>query len=92
MNDSDQTQIGKNGGDDAVYDVDVEVYAVLGTATLPIAQLLKLGRGAVVELERKVNDPIDLYVNQRRVATADVGVSDDRLIVTIIDVLKRATE
>ena len=92
MSDSDQTPIGKNGGDDAVYDVDVEVYAVLGTATLPIAQLLKLGRGAVVELERKVNDPIDLYVNQRRVATADVGVSDDRLIVTILDVLKRATE
>ena len=45
-----------------------------------------------VELERKVNDPIDLYVNQRRVATADVGVADDRLIITILDVLKRATE
>ena len=91
MDDEDQIQVGKSG-EDAVYDVDVEVYAVLGTATLPIAQLLKLGRGAVVELERKVNDPIDLYVNQRRVATADVGVSDDRLIVTILDVLKRATE
>jgi flagellar motor switch protein FliN/FliY len=88
---SDDTQIGK-ASEDAVYDVSVEVYAVLGTATLPIAQLLKLGRGAVVELERKVNDPIDLYVNQRRVATADVGVSDDRLIVTVLDVLKRATE
>lgn len=87
----DETQIGK-AGQDAVYDVDVEVYAVLGTATLPIAQLLKLGRGAVVELERKVNDPIDLYVNQRRVATADVGVADDRLIITVLDVLKRATE
>ncbi len=88
---SDQIQVGK-ASEDAVYDVDVEVYAVLGTATLPIAQLLKLGRGAVVELERKVNDPIDLYVNQRRVATADVGVADDRLIVTVLDVLKRATE
>ena len=87
----DTLQIGKSG-EDAVYDVDVEVYAVLGTATLPIAQLLKLGRGAVVELERKVNDPIDLYVNQRRVATADVGVADDRLIITVLDVLKRATE
>ena len=91
MDDNDQTQVGK-AGEDAVYDVDVEVYAVLGTATLPIAQLLKLGRGAVVELERKVNDPIDLYVNQRRVATADVGVADDRLIITVLDVLKRATE
>ena len=91
MDSDDLIQVGKNG-EDAVYDVDVEVYAVLGTATLPIAQLLKLGRGAVVELERKVNDPIDLYVNQRRVATADVGVADDRLIITVLDVLKRATE
>ena len=87
----DSTQVGRPR-EDAVYDVEVEVYAVLGTATLPIAQLLKLGRGAVVELERKINDPIDLYVNQRRVATADVGVADDRLIVTVMEVLKRATE
>lgn len=87
----DETQVG-SGGKDAVYDVSVEVYAVLGTATLPIAQLLKLGRGAVVELDRNVNDPVDLYVNQRRVATAEVVVSDDHLAVTVLDVLKRATE
>lgn len=90
----DETQVGKDGkdGKDAVYDVSVELYAVLGTATLPIAQLLKLGRGAVVELDRRVNDPVDLYVNQRRVATAEVVVSDDHLAVTVLDVLKRATE
>ncbi len=87
----DETQVG-SGGKDAVYDVSVEMYAVLGTATLPIAQLLKLGRGAVVELDRNVNDPVDLYVNQRRVATAEVVVSDDHLAVTVLDVLKRATE
>jgi flagellar motor switch protein FliN len=88
---ADELQIGRTE-DDAVNDVDVEVYAVLGTATLPIAQLLKLGRGAVVELDRRVQDPIDLYVNQKRIATADVGVSDDRLIVTVLEVLKRATD
>lgn len=87
----DETQVG-NSSKDAVYDVSVEMYAVLGTATLPIAQLLKLGRGAVVELDRNVNDPVDLYVNQRRVATAEVVVSDDHLAVTVLDVLKRATE
>lgn len=87
----DETQVG-NSGKDAVYDVSVELYAVLGTATLPIAQLLKLGRGAVVELDRRVNDPVDLYVNQRRIATAEVVVSDDHLAVTVLDVLKRAGE
>ena len=72
----------------AVYDVTVEVYAVLGTATLPIAQLLKLGRGAVVELDRKVSDPVDLYVNQRRIAKAEVIIVEDHLAVTVSEVLK----
>jgi len=85
----DETQIGEKP-QEAVYDVSVEVYAVLGTATLPIAQLLKLGRGAVVELDRKVNDPVDLYVNQRRIAKADVVVVEDHLAVTVSEVLKTA--
>jgi flagellar motor switch protein FliN len=83
---SDETQVGKVNG--AVYDVAVEVYAVLGTATLPIAQLLKLGRGAVVELDRKVSDPVDLYVNQRRIAKAEVVIVEDHLAVTVSEVLK----
>ncbi len=82
------TPIGK-APKDAVYDVSVEVYAVLGTATLPIAQLLKLGRGAVVELDRKVNDPIDLYVNQQRIAKAEVVIVEDHLAATVSEVVKR---
>ncbi len=77
---------------DAVYTVSVECYAVLGTATLPIAQLLKLGRGAVVELDRRVTDPIDLFVNGKQVAKADVVVVDDHLAVTVTEVLKRAAD
>lgn len=77
-------------GKEAVYDVSVEVYAVLGTATLPIAQLLKLGRGAVVELDRNVSDPVDLYVNQKKIAKAEVVVVEDHLAVTISEVLRRA--
>jgi len=85
----DETQVGDRP-QEAVYDVSVEVYAVLGTATLPIAQLLKLGRGAVVELDRRVNESVDLYVNQRRIAKADVVVVEDHLAVTISEVLKTA--
>jgi flagellar motor switch protein FliN/FliY len=77
---------------EAVYDVSVEVYAVLGTANLPIAQLLKLGRGAVVELDRKVNDPVDLLVNRKRIAKAEVVVVEDHLAVTITEVLKRSAD
>jgi flagellar motor switch protein FliN/FliY len=84
---ADEIQVGDKPKE-AVYDVAVEVYAVLGTATLPIAQLLKLGRGAVVELDRRVNDPVDLFVNQRRIAKAEVVVVEDHLAVTVSEVLK----
>jgi len=84
--------LGLTDNREAVYDVTVELSAVLGTATLPIAQLLKLGRGAVVELDRKVNDPVDLYVNRKRICRAEVVVVEDHLAVTITEVLKRAAD
>ncbi len=87
----DDTMVG-NSYKDAVYDVSVECYAVLGTALLPIAQLLKLGRGAVVELDRKVTDPVDLYVNRKRIAKAEVVIVEDHLAVTVTEVLKRASD
>ena len=77
---------------EAVYEVNIECNAVLGTADLPIAQLLKLGRGAVVELDRKVNDPVDLYVNRKKIARAEVVVVEDHLAVTITEVIKRAAD
>jgi flagellar motor switch protein FliN len=84
--------LGTDKPSEAVYDVSVELSAVLGTATLPIAQLLKLGRGAVVELDRKVNDPVDLYVNRKKVCRAEVVIVEDHLAVTITEVLKRAAD
>ena len=73
---------------EAAYDVMVELRAVLGTADLPISQLLKLGRGAVVELDRKVNESIDVYVEGRRIAKADVQVVEDHLAIVISEVMK----
>lgn len=73
----------------AVYDVPVEISAVLGTTQIPVSQLLKMGRGAVLELDRVVGDPVDIYVNERLVARGEVMVVDDRLAVTLTETLKR---
>jgi flagellar motor switch protein FliN/FliY len=73
---------------EAVYDIPVQVSAVLGQATMQVSQLLKLGRGAVVELDRKVGEAIDIYVNNRLVARGEVVVVDDRLGVTMTEIIK----
>ncbi len=74
---------------EAVYDIPVTVSAVLGKATLQVSQLLKLGRGAVVELDRKLGEAIDIYVNNRLVARGEVVMVDDnRLGVTMTEIVK----
>ncbi len=73
---------------EAVYDIPVQVSAVLGRATMQVSQLLKLGRGAVVELDRKVGEAIDIYVNNRLVARGEVVVVEDRLGVTMTEIIK----
>jgi flagellar motor switch protein FliN/FliY len=73
---------------EAVYDIPVQVSAVLGMATMQVSQLLKLGRGAVVELDRKVGEAIDIYVNNRLVARGEVVVVEDRLGVTMTEIIK----
>ena len=54
----------------------------------PLNQLLRLGRGAVVELDRKVGEPIDIFVNNRLVARGEVIVVEDRLGVTMTEIIK----
>ncbi len=73
---------------EAVYDIPVQVSAVLGKTTMQVSQLLKLGRGAVVELDRKVGEAIDIYVNNRLVARGEVVVVEDRLGVTMTEIIK----
>ncbi len=72
----------------AVYDVPVQVSAVLGRATMQVNQLLKLGRGAVIELDRKVGEAIDVYVNNRLVARGEVVVVEDHLGITMTEIVK----
>ena len=71
-----------------VFDVPVNISAVLGRASLSVAQLLKLGPGTVLELDRKVGEAIDIYVNNRLVARGEVVVVDERLGVTMTEIIK----
>lgn len=72
----------------AIYDIPIQVSAVLGRSSMQVSQLLKLGRGAVVELDRKVGEAIDIYVNNRLVARGEVVVVDDKLGVTMTEIVK----
>ena len=73
---------------EALLDVDVEITIVLGTSMMPIANVLKLGRGAVIELDRSVNEDIEVHANNRAVAKGEIIVIDDRLGVTMTEIIK----
>jgi flagellar motor switch protein FliN/FliY len=67
--------------------VPVQISVVLGKTSMPLNQLLKLGRGAVVELERAVGEPIDVYVNDKMVAKGEIVIVDNKIGVTLTEVI-----
>lgn len=72
---------------EALYDVPVQISVVLGKTSMQLNQLLKLGRGAVIELERAVGEPIDVYVNDKMVAKGEIVIVDNKLGVTLTEVV-----
>lgn len=80
---------GKSAADlEAMFDVPVQVSAVLGRAKMDVGQLLKIGPGAVLELDRKVGEAIDIYVNNRLVARGEVVLVEEKLGVTMTEIIK----
>jgi flagellar motor switch protein FliN len=73
---------------EAVFDVPVQVSAVLGRARMEVGELLRIGPGAVLELDRKVGEAIDIYVNNRLVARGEVVLVEDKLGVTMTEIIK----
>ena len=73
---------------EAVYDVPVTVQVILGKSAMEVSELLKLGKGTVVQLDRKVGEAIDIYVNDRLVARGEVVLVEDRLGVTMTEIIK----
>ena len=87
--DTPDTELKRSASDlEAVFDVPVTVSAVLGKSSMEVSQLLKLGKGAILELDRKVGEAIDIYVNDRLVARGEVVLVEDKLGVTMTEIIK----
>lgn len=71
-----------------VFDVPVTIQAVLGRTQVDVATLLRLGEGSVLELDRKIGEAIDIFVNNRLVARGEVVIVDERLGVTMTEIIK----
>ena len=86
----DQTATARGAADlEALFDVPVRVSAVLGRAKLEVSELLKLDHGSVVELDRKVGEAIEIFVNDRLIARGEVVLVDDKLGITMTEIIKQ---
>ena len=77
---------------EAVYNIPVKVSAILGKANMTVSQLMKLNKGAIIELDRKVGEAIDIYVNNNLVARGEVVVVDEKLGITMTEIVKAANK
>lgn len=73
---------------EAMFDVPVQVSAVLGRCKVDVGDLLRLGPGTVLELDRRVGEAIDIYVNNRLVARGEVVLVEEKLGVTMTEIIK----
>lgn len=83
-------QDGEGLNRDTILSIPVTIQVVFGAASMPVAQLMKLGRGAVVPLDRRVGDPVDIVVNGRVVARGEIVVVDEetsRLGVSLTEIV-----
>ncbi len=74
---------------EVVYDIPLQISAVLGKASMRISQLVKLARGSVIELDKKVGDAVDVFVNDRLVAKGEVVLVDGKIGITITEIVKK---
>lgn len=71
-----------------VFDVPVNIQAVMGRTQMEVQDLLRLKPGSVLELDRRVGEAIDIYVNNRLVARGEIVIVDERLGVTMTEIIK----
>ena len=73
-------------GLDVLLDVPLRVTVEIGSARMLVQEVLQLGPGSVIELDRMAGEPADLLVNGRVVARGEVVVSDDRLSIRVVEI------
>jgi flagellar motor switch protein FliN/FliY len=71
-----------------IESVKVEISVVLGQSTIPMHQLLRMGRGAVIELDSRQDDPVVVLANNRPVAKGDIIIQSERIAVSVTDLLR----
>ena len=71
-----------------VDNVKVEISVVLGRSVIPMHQLLRMGRGAVIELDSHQDDPVTILANDKAVAKGEIQINGDRISVSVVDLLK----
>ncbi len=69
--------------------VSVDITVVLGTTTMPVHQVLRLGRGAIIELDSSEQDPVQILANDLPVATGTVVVNGNRIAVEVGEIMPR---
>ncbi|HVY50363.1 MAG TPA: flagellar motor switch protein FliN [Devosia sp.] len=75
---------------EAVFDVPVRISVILGRAKIPVSALLKMDVGTVVELDRQVGEAVEIYINERLVARGEIVLVENRLGVTMTEIVKAA--
>ncbi|SFZ83504.1 flagellar motor switch protein FliN/FliY [Devosia enhydra] len=73
---------------EAVFDVPVRISVVLGRTRMTVSDLLKLGVGTVVELDRQVGEAVEIFVNDRLVARGEIVLVENRLGVTMTEIIR----
>ena len=76
---------------DTISNVTVEIAVVIGTTQMPIHQLLRMGRGAVIELDASEDAPVEILANNVPIARGQVMLRGDRISVNVIEVLQRSS-
>ena len=71
-----------------IDNIKVEISVVLGRSVIPMHQLLRMGRGAVIELDSHQDDPVTILANDKAVARGEIQIQGDKIAVSVVDLLK----
>ena len=72
---------------DLILDLPLDVSVELGKVKMPVNELLRLGRGSILELTKPVGEPLDIYINNKLIAKGEVVILDDKFGIRVADII-----